>query len=202
MSGDVDLLIWAVCGYLFGSIPLGLVLARLAGYGDIRKIGSGNIGATNVLRTGNRPLAALTVLLDAGKGAIAALLAIWLADRDAAVVAGVAAVFGHIFPVWIGFRGGKGVATTLGAYLALAWPLGLAACVTWLVTAALFRISSLAALVSVILSPAFAWVFGDPMMVAATAAIGLAVIWRHQSNIARLFAGTEPRIGGGGKDTG
>ena len=201
MTGNLDLLLWALCGYLFGSIPFGLVLSRIAGYGDIRKIGSGNIGATNVLRTGNKPLAAATVVLDAGKGAFAALLAGWLASRDAALAAGVAAVLGHVFPVWIGFRGGKGVATTLGAYLALAWPLGLAACAAWLVTAVLFRVSSLAALVAVILCPAFAWALGDPEMVAATAAVGLAVIWRHQTNIARLFAGTEPRIGGG-KDAG
>ncbi len=192
-----ELLTWAAAGYLFGSVPFGLVLTRMAGLGDIRQIGSGNIGATNVLRTGNKPLAAATVLLDGGKGAIAALLALAVSGRDPAVAAGVAAVFGHMFPVWLRFKGGKAVATSLGAFLALSWPVGVACCLTWLATAALFRISSLAGLASVAMAPAAAWWFSDSLMVSAFAAIGLAVFWRHQENISRLFAGTEPRIGGG-----
>lgn len=187
-------------GYLLGSIPFGLVLAKLAGLGDIRKIGSGNIGATNVLRTGNKPLAAAVLILDAGKGAAAALLAAAFAPATdastALLLAGVAAVFGHNFPVWLGFRGGKGVATTLGTLLAVSWPVGLGACATWLAVAAIFRFSSLAALVSLALAPVYASLLGQPA-IAYAAALLAALCWiRHHENIRRLLSGEESRIGG------
>jgi glycerol-3-phosphate acyltransferase PlsY len=195
MPEPAVLLAAAAAGYLLGAVPFGLVLTRLAGLGDIRTIGSGNIGATNVLRTGRKGLALATLLLDSGKGAIAALLALWFAGQDAMLVAGFAAVLGHNFPVWLGFRGGKGVATTLGTLFAAAWPVGLAACVTWLAVAALFRISSLAALVALALAPVYAWVLAGPPT--ALMALGLAVLGfvRHRTNIRRLLAGEEPRIG-------
>ncbi|MDA8230512.1 MAG: glycerol-3-phosphate 1-O-acyltransferase PlsY [Magnetospirillum sp.] len=182
-------------GYLLGSIPFGLVLTRLAGLGDIRAIGSGNIGATNVLRTGHKGLALATLLLDGGKGAIAALLALALAGRDAALAAGFAAVLGHNFPVWLRFKGGKGVATTLGTLIAAAWPVGLAACATWLAVAALFRISSLAALVALVLSPAYAWVLAGRETALMAAGLAVLGVIRHQANIRRLLKGQEPRIG-------
>jgi acyl phosphate:glycerol-3-phosphate acyltransferase len=189
----------AIAGYLLGSVPFGLVLARAAGYGDIRKIGSGNIGATNVLRTGNKPLAAATLILDSGKGAIAALLALWAGGENAALVAGGAAMLGHSFPVWLGFKGGKGVATALGVLLAVAWPVGLGACLTWLATAALFRISSLSALVAIGLSPLSAWYFAGPETAGLALFIAVLVFVRHEANIRRLLAGEEPKIGGGKK---
>jgi glycerol-3-phosphate acyltransferase PlsY len=182
-------------GYLFGSLPFGLILTRLAGLGDLRKMGSGNIGATNVLRTGRKDLAALTLLLDAGKGAIAALIAKhW--GPDAMLVAGTAAVLGHNFPVWLGFRGGKGVSTTLGTLIAVAWPVGLAACATWLLVAAVFRISSLAALLALAASPLFAWLYyGDLQLVQFTGFLALLAWIRHHANIRRMLKGEEPRIG-------
>jgi acyl phosphate:glycerol-3-phosphate acyltransferase len=189
----------ATAGYLLGSVPFGLVLARAAGYGDIRKIGSGNIGATNVLRTGNKPLAAATLILDSGKGAIAALLALWAGGENAALVAGGAAMLGHSFPVWLGFKGGKGVATALGVLLAVAWPVGLGACLTWLATAALFRISSLSALVAIGLSPFSAYYFAGPETAGLALFIAVLVFVRHEANIRRLLAGEEPKIGGGKK---
>jgi glycerol-3-phosphate acyltransferase PlsY len=191
-------------GYLLGSIPFGVIATRLGGAGDLRAIGSGNIGATNVLRTGRKDLALVTLLGDGGKGAVAVLLA-WLATREApleqqavltAAAAG-AAFLGHLFPVWLGFKGGKGVATFLGTLLAAAWPVGLAACATWLVTAFLFRISSLAALVAVALAPAFALlVFHRPHAIALLALfMALLVFVRHAENIRRLLKGEEPKIG-------
>jgi len=185
----------ALLGYLLGSIPFGLVLTRLAGYGDIRKIGSGNIGATNVLRTGNKPLALATLLLDSGKGAIATLLALYLAGHDAALFAAGGSLLGHSFPVWLGFKGGKGVATTLGVLLAAAWPVGVAACLTWLVVAGLFRISSLSALVAVGLSPVSAWFLAGPDVAVLCVLIAVLVFIRHEANIRRLLKGEEPRIG-------
>ena len=186
----------AIAGYLLGSIPFGLVLTRLAGLGDIRQIGSGNIGATNVLRTGRKGLALATLLLDGGKGAIAVGLA-WLVlgAGDAPLVAGFAAVLGHNFPIWLGFKGGKGIATTFGTLIAAAWPVGVAACVTWLVVAFVFRISSLSALVALAASPVFAWFLVGPQT--AVMALGLAVLGfiRHKANIQRLLKGEEPRIG-------
>ncbi len=199
------ILLATALGYLLGAIPFGLVLCRIAGYGDIRKIGSGNIGATNVLRTGNKPLAFATLVLDSGKGAIAALAAGLLLHPVAGVIAGVAAVVGHNFPIWLRFKGGKGVATTLGTLTAFAWPVGLSCCLTWLVTAAIFRMSSLSALVALALSPVFAWFLIPIAMPNAVgylipitlAATGLAVLaWiRHAANIRRILTGEEPKIG-------
>lgn len=190
------ILLWTGIGYLLGSIPFGILITRAMGLGDVRTIGSGNIGATNVLRTGSKAAALATLLLDGGKGAAAVLLARAIAGEQAALAAGIAAFLGHCFPVWLGFRGGKGVATFLGLMLALSWPAGLLACATWAVTAALFRFSSLAALVAAGLSPLWAWAAaGRRDLTLAAAALALAVLWRHRGNIARLRAGTEPRIG-------
>jgi glycerol-3-phosphate acyltransferase PlsY len=189
------LVFWAAAGYLLGSVPFGLVITRVFGLGDLRTIGSGNIGATNVLRTGSRSAAAATLILDSGKGAAAVLLARALAGEDAAQIAGLCAFLGHCFPVWLRFQGGKGVATFLGTLLALAWPVGLAACATWLATAAVARISSLSALVAAVLSPLWAVLLGRGETAALAAALALVVLWRHRENIARMRAGTEPRIG-------
>ncbi len=180
--------------YLLGSVPFGLVLTRLAGLGDVRQIGSGSIGATNVLRTGNKLIAALTLLLDGGKGALAVLLARMMGP-DMAVVAGGAAVIGHMFPVWLRFRGGKGVATALGVWLALAFPVGAAACATWLVVAALMRYSSLAGLMAVIAAPLYAYFLADPQRVQLGLLLAILVVLRHHANIRRLVTGREPRIG-------
>ncbi|SFR14913.1 glycerol-3-phosphate 1-O-acyltransferase PlsY [Poseidonocella sedimentorum] len=195
VSPPLVLIAAAVLGYLLGSIPFGVLLARLFGLGDLRKVGSGNIGATNVLRTGNKPAAAATLLLDGGKGAVAVLIARAVAAEDAAQIAGFAAFLGHCFPVWLGFRGGKGVATFLGLWLALSWPLGLACCATWLATALIARISSLSALVATAASVLWALVFGYGAGVVLALALAALVFWRHADNIARLRAGTEPRIG-------
>ena len=189
------ILIWAVLGYLLGSIPFGIVVARACGLGDLRKIGSGNIGATNVLRTGNRPAALATLLLDSGKGAVAVLLARHFAGETAAVLAGGAAFLGHCFPVWLGFKGGKGVATFLGTLIALHWPLGLGACAVWGLTALVSRISSLSALIAAALSPVFAWAIGRTELALACAFMAALIFIRHKANIARLLDGTEPRIG-------
>lgn len=185
----------AIAGYLLGSIPFGIVMARLFGLGDLRQIGSGNIGATNVLRTGNKLAAFLTLIGDAGKGGAAVLLARAVFAEDAAQLAGFMAFLGHCFPVFLGFKGGKGVATWLGTMLALAFPLGLAACATWLVTAVVFRISSLAALVAAALSPVIALVFGWNSLVLISVALGALIFHRHRANIARIKSGEEPRIG-------
>ena len=186
------LLLWALIGYLLGSVPFGLVIARLLGLGDLRKIGSGNIGATNVLRTGNRPAALATLILDSFKGAIAVLIARWLAAEDAAQLAGLMAFLGHCFPIWLGFKGGKGVATFLGLLLGLAFP---AACATWAAGAALTRISSASALLAAALAPAWAWGLGFPSMVMLCLVLA-AIVWgRHHANIRRILKGEEPRIG-------
>ena len=183
-------------GYLLGSLPFGIILARLFGLGDLRSVGSGNIGATNVLRTGRKDLAAATLLLDAGKGAVAVLIAAELGGPDTALMAGLGAVLGHLFPVWLRFRGGKGMATTLGVFWALAWPVGLAACLTWLAIAALLRYSSLASLVASAAAPIYAWVFmADLQLVQMTLILAILVWLRHHANIRRLFKGEESKIG-------
>ncbi len=186
---------FAILGYLLGSIPFGLVLTRAAGLGDIRSIGSGNIGATNVLRTGNRKLAAATLVLDGAKGAVAVLLARMIAGGDAAVMAGLFSIIGHIFPVWLKFKGGKGVATTLGMLLALAPPVGLIACATWLAMAAAFRISSLSALVALALTPLSSYVIYHNLLPLVCAVVAALVFYTHRANIGRLIRGEEPRIG-------
>jgi glycerol-3-phosphate acyltransferase PlsY len=183
-----------VLGYLLGSIPFGLLLTRLAGLGDIRNIGSGNIGATNVLRTGNKGLALATLLLDGGKGAVAVLLARYV-DPGLAVPAGAAAFLGHLFPVWLKFKGGKGVATALGTLLALNWIIGVLACLTWLVVALVFRYSSLSALLAIALSPVYAWIFGSFEEIWFGVFIAVLVWLRHHENIRRLLKGEEPKIG-------
>jgi glycerol-3-phosphate acyltransferase PlsY len=185
-------------GYLLGSIPFGLLLTKTAGLGDIRGIGSGNIGATNVLRTGRKSLAAATLILDALKGAAAVLIAkalLW--DQDTALFAGLAAVLGHLFPVWLGFKGGKGVATGLGVLLAAYWPVGLTACAMWLLVAAVARQSSLASLAAFASAPVAALILEEFGLVKLAFTIAVLVFVRHQANIRRLLAGTEPRIGGG-----
>jgi len=195
-STIAQLLIWALVGYGLGSIPFGMVLARAMGLGNLRDIGSGNIGATNVLRTGNKTAAALTLLLDGAKGAVAVLLARFTgAGEDAVQLAALAAFLGHCYPVWLGFRGGKGFATFLGLWLALAWPIGLACCATWAVVAALARISSLAALVTASFSTIWLLVFGAGPALLLGMVLTLLVFWRHRANIARIKDGSEPRIG-------
>ena len=182
-----------VIGYLLGAIPFGLVLTRIAGYGDVRKIGSGNIGATNVLSTGNKALAALTLILDIGKGAAAALIgAKW--GINAMLAASAAVILGHLFPVWLGFRGGKGIATALGVLIVVAWPVALVAGLIWLATAIMFRYSSLAALVACAAAAAYAGFVVDGARAVLIAAIALLLIAKHHENIRRLLAGTESRI--------
>ena len=214
------LLIPAVFGYLMGSIPFGLLLTRFAGLGDIRNVGSGNIGATNVLRTGHKGLAALTLLLDVLKGTIAVLLAPELAImgaqllagsgpmaasvpfkvsadfvRDASVAAAFGAFLGHCFPVWLGFRGGKGVATYIGVLAGLFWPAALVFCAIWLIVAMLFRFSSLSALVAAIAAPVATALLGRPDLAIPMLPLSLLLLYKHQANIRRLIAGQEPRIG-------
>lgn len=183
----------AVIGYLLGSIPFGLLLSRFAGHGDIRRIGSGNIGATNVLRTGSKGLAALTLLLDAAKGAAAVAVGErW--GAAAALCAAGAAVIGHMFPIWLGLRGGKGVATALGVLLVLAWPVALAALLVWLAVAVLSRYASLAALAAAVAAVGCAAISADRATTAAVAGIAILVVLRHHANIGRLFTGSESRI--------
>jgi glycerol-3-phosphate acyltransferase PlsY len=192
----VESIVCAIAAYLLGSVPFGLVLTRLAGLGDLRQIGSGNIGATNVLRTGNKALAALTLVLDGGKGAAAVLIArMW--GPDMAVIAAGAAVLGHLFPVWLKFRGGKGMATGLGVWLALAWPVGVAACATWLAVAALTRYSSLASLIAIAAAPVYALYLADAQRAQLGLLLAILIILRHHTNIRRLVTGREPKIGRG-----
>lgn len=186
--------IWAVIAYLIGSIPSGVIIARVMGLGNLRDIGSGNIGATNVLRTGSKKAAALTLLFDAGKGLVAVVLARALAGPDVAQLAGFAAMIGHCFPVWLKFNGGKGVATFYGVLFGVIWPVGLVAAVAWLATAALLRYSSLAALVAALSAPVAAF-FGWPDVFVLTTALCALIFARHRANVHRLVAGAESKIG-------
>lgn len=196
LSSSPTLTLVAILAYLLGSIPFGIVITRAMGLGDLRQIGSGNIGATNVLRTGNKRAAATTLVLDGAKGAAAVLIARAVTGQeDAAQLAALASFLGHLYPVWLRFKGGKGVATFLGTLLALAWPVGLAACATWLVAALLFRISSLAALIAAALSGIWLFVFAEGRMLFLVLILTLLVYLRHWANIERIKAGTEPRIG-------
>ncbi|MGN6778386.1 glycerol-3-phosphate 1-O-acyltransferase PlsY [Rhizobium sp.] len=187
-----------VIGYLLGSIPFGLLLTRMAGLGDVRNIGSGNIGATNVLRTGNKGLAAATLLLDAFKGTAAVLITVHFFGEDAGVLAGFAAFIGHIFPVWIGFKGGKGVATYLGILLGLAPLMALIFAIVWLAIAFTTRYSSLSALVATLVIPVVLWILGADKIAAVMALMTVISWYKHRANIARLTAGTEGKIGAKG----
>jgi len=190
------LILTAVLAYLLGSIPFGVLVTRVLGLGDLRRIGSGNIGATNVLRTGNKGAALATLLLDGGKGALAVVLARALTGaEDAAQLAGLATFLGHLYPVWLGFRGGKGVATFLGLILALDWRVGLACCATWAVVVALTRISSIGALVAAALTPLWLFAFDHGRMLLLVMILTVLIYIRHAANLARIKAGTEPRIG-------
>ena len=191
----MDWLLALLLGYALGSVPFGLLLAKAAGKGDIRQVGSGNIGATNVLRTGNKGLAAAVLLLDAGKG----FLAVWLVGRwlpDAVALGALGAVVGHCFPVWLRFKGGKGVATTLGVCLALGWALGLAYAAVWLIVMAATRISSLGGMSAAVAAPIAAAATGRETLVPVLVGIALIVLYLHRENIARLRAGAEPKVGG------
>jgi len=199
MSDTVLLILSALIGYLLGSVPFGLVLTRLAGLGDIRQIGSGNIGATNVLRTGRKDLALLTLIMDSGKAALAAGIAYYCVPEEsvgdtAALIAGTAGVIGHNFPVWLKFKGGKGVASTLGMMLATCWPVGLSACLTWLLTAVMFRYSSLAAMVALVASPFYAFYFADVEYASFYGFLAVLSLIRHRANIVRLLHGEETKI--------
>jgi glycerol-3-phosphate acyltransferase PlsY len=191
-------------GYLLGSVPFGLILTRAAGAGDVREIGSGSIGATNVLRTGHKGLAAATLLLDMLKGTMAVLLVERVIGAPAGyaivstLAAGFGAFIGHIFPVWLGFRGGKGVATYIGVLLAIAWPIALAFCAVWLAVASVTRYSSLSALLAAAVTPPVLLAFGDRPAALLFAVLSLLLFWAHRANIRRLLAGEEPRIGAKG----
>ena len=191
-------IIAAVLGYLSGSVPFGLILTKMAGLGDVRSIGSGNIGATNVLRTGNKGLAAATLLLDALKGTVPAAFGYHFLGVEGGVIAGLAAFLGHIFPVWLGFKGGKGVATYIGVLFGLDWRMGLLFLIVWIATALVTRYSSLSALVATLVIPVIEFFAGD-VKIAALAAVMTVIAWiKHRANIGRLLAGTESRIGSKG----
>ena len=195
LDSPILTLVAALCGYLLGSIPFGLVLTRLAGLGDLRQTGSGNIGATNVLRTGRKDLALATLILDSGKAGFAGLIFMALVSTPAGLIASGAAFLGHCFPVWLNFKGGKGVASFLGALLATAWPVGLLTCFTWLGMALLLRISSLSALVAATAAPVFALAFGRTDAALLALFLTALIYWLHRTNIDRLLKGEEPRIG-------
>ncbi len=181
-------------GYLLGSIPFGVILTRLFGAGDLRQIGSGNIGATNVLRTGRKGLAAGTLLLDAAKGAVAVCVA-RMFDPSLVLIAGAGAFLGHLFPLWLGFKGGKGVATMLGICLALMWQVGLVFALVWLGMLAMSRMSSAGGITAALAAPVAAWAFGQPNVALVLFALSVILIWKHRDNISRILEGTEPRIG-------
>jgi acyl phosphate:glycerol-3-phosphate acyltransferase len=195
MSLETWLPVAFVVGYLLGSIPFGLILTRLAGTQDLRSIGSGNIGATNVLRTGHKGLAAATLVCDMLKGTVAVILMGSLGGPNAAMVAGLAAFLGHLFPVWLKFKGGKGVAVYIGVLLGLFWPAAVVFCVVWAATAATSRYSSLSGLVAGFVTPIFLWWFGHPALASLFAVLTLLLFYVHRENIKRLQAGTEGRIG-------
>ena len=195
MSSDVMLPLAFVLGYLLGSIPFGLILTRLAGTADIRSIGSGNIGATNVLRTGRKGLAAATLLLDMLKGTVAVIIAGYLDGPDAAMLAALGAFLGHLFPVWLNFRGGKGVAVYIGVLIGLFWPAAVVFCVLWLATALTSRYSSLSALVASFVTPIFLWWFGHPALASLFVVLTALLFYKHRENIKRLQTGEEGRIG-------
>jgi glycerol-3-phosphate acyltransferase PlsY len=195
MSFSLETGLVLALSYLLGAIPFGLVFTKLAGLGDIREIGSGNIGATNVLRTGRKDLALATLLLDAGKGAIAVLLTRYFVAPELAPLAGAAAFIGHCFPVYLGFKGGKGVATFMGTLFAISWMLGLATALIWLLSAAIFRISSLSALVASLLAPLVSYYLVGPNGWLPVAFMTLVIYIRHRANIERLMRGEEPKIG-------
>jgi glycerol-3-phosphate acyltransferase PlsY len=195
MSPEVWLPVGFIIGYLFGSIPFGVVLTRFAGTQDLRSIGSGSIGATNVLRTGRKDLAAATVLGDALKGTVAVIIAGYFGGPNAAMLAGLGAFLGHLFPVWLNFRGGKGVAVYIGVLIGLFWPAAVLFCVVWLVVAAISRYSSLSALVASVATPIFLWWFGHSALAALFGVMTLLMFYAHRENIRRLQAGTEGRIG-------
>lgn len=197
MAPEVSYPLALVIGYLLGSIPWGIILTRLAGTQDLRSIGSGNIGATNVLRTGRKGLAAATLILDALKGTAAVLVADRFGGQDLAVLAALGAFLGHLFPVWLKFKGGKGVATYIGLLIALAWPAAIAFCVVWLAVAALSRYSSLAALVASVAAVLFLWLYGFLQEAQLFALLAVLMWAKHHANIRRLMAGTEGRIGAG-----
>ncbi len=197
-SSALMILILFVAGYLLGSIPFGVVLTRLFGAGDLRQIGSGNIGATNVLRTGRKGLAAATLVLDGLKGAVSVVLARHFVPElgdHAAMIAGAAAMIGHCYPIWLKFKGGKGVATLLGVSAALAWPIGVVFALVWISTVLIFRISSLGGMLGAVSAPIAALVMGNMVFAAGLAGLALIVLRRHSENITRLRAGTEPRVG-------
>jgi glycerol-3-phosphate acyltransferase PlsY len=195
MGPEASYPIALVIGYLLGSIPWGLILTRLAGTQDLRTIGSGNIGATNVLRTGRKGIAAATLLLDALKGTAAVLIAGYFGGPNAAMLAGLGAFLGHLFPVWLKFHGGKGVAVYIGALIGLFWPAALLFCGIWLALAFALRYSSLSALIASVVTPLFLWWFGQAVLAALFAAMTLLLIFMHRENIQRLLAGTEGKIG-------
>ena len=195
MSPDAWLPVAFVLGYLFGSIPFGLVLTKLGGTQDLRSIGSGSIGATNVLRTGHKGLAAATLLLDMLKGTAAVVIAGYFGGPNAAMLAGLGAFLGHLFPVWLKFRGGKGVAVYIGVLIGLFWPAAIVFCVLWAATAATSRYSSLSGLVASFVTPIFLWWFGHPALASLFAVLTLLLFYMHRENIKRLQAGTESRIG-------
>jgi glycerol-3-phosphate acyltransferase PlsY len=194
MSASVWLPLAFIIGYLLGSIPFGLILTRLAGTEDLRSIGSGNIGATNVLRTGRKGLAAATLLLDALKGTVAVVIASY-GGAEAAMLAGLGAILGHLFPVWLKFKGGKGVAVYIGILIGLFWPAAIVFCAVWLITAVISRYSSLSALIASVVTPVFLWWYGHPTLAELSALLSLLLIYMHRANISRLMAGTEGRIG-------
>jgi len=195
MSPDAFLPVALIFGYLLGSIPFGLVLTKLAGTQDLRSIGSGSIGATNVLRTGHKGLAAATLICDALKGTVAVLISGYYGGPNAAMLAALGAFLGHLFPVWLKFRGGKGVAVYIGVLIGLFWPAAVVFCALWLATAATTRYSSLSALVAGFITPIFLWWFGHPALASLFAVLTLLMFYAHRDNIKRLQAGTEGRIG-------